>query len=927
VGALFSLLPVNHLEAGEIDFAKQVRPIFVAHCVKCHGPQKQNASLRVDAASSMLKGGDSGPAIMPGQPDKGELIYRISSTENGVRMPPEGESLSAEQIATIRRWIQEGAKAPIDEPLPDPRLEHWSYQPITLPDVPQIGSGSRGGRNPIDALLQTKLAEHGLAMSPEADPYTFIRRVTLDLTGLPPTPEEVEEFVAECKANEAAGKSLPDEAVERLIDRLLASSRYGERWAQHWLDVIRYADTDGCESNGVRPNAWPYRDYVIQAMNKDIPYPQFIMEQLAGDAVGVDEATGFLVTSPFPIRAEVGQETDQVAQVRFNGLDEILQNVGASMLGMTIGCARCHDHKFDPVTMRDYYRLVATFAGVQSAARPWRNGHIPLKERAEAERRVDEIRRELRKFPSWRETYNGRYKLGTTDAFEPVRAKWVRLTILNTQFQRPKYPAAIDELEVWSAEEDGIASRNVASAARGAVGRSSGADPERGGSDAFLNDGRHGKDSVWIGMCTVDEGAVYVEIELPQPEVIDRLVWSLDPDDQGFEAPDEDHIPVAWRTPTVWTIDVAEQPGKWRTVVSKVRDNDLSKTDADRRKSLEQQFASAWERLWQLTYVFAGRFEKPEPVHVLTRGDPFQPRELTGAGGVDVLGGYELDPDAPEPDRRVALAKWLGSEKNPLTARVLVNRVWRHHFGSGIVETPSDFGLRGELPSHPELLDWLTCEFMARGWRLKDLHRLICSSAAYRQSSPPNAKASEIDADARWLWRFPPRRLEAEAIRDSMLGVSGSIDFTMGGPSVNIYRSAGKGNSGWLPPEKPNPQSWRRTIYLTRIRGADDGVFKAFDVPDCGQVRPKRSESTTPLQALNLFNSPFVIEQAGRLAQRVKKEAGPDLDKQIDRLFLITLARLPLSEERTFCRELVGQDDQTTLCRALLNSNEFLFLR
>jgi hypothetical protein len=315
-------------------------------------------------------------------------------------------------------------------------------------------------------------------------------------------------------------------------------------------------------------------------------------------------------------------------------------------------------------------------------------------------------------------------------------------------------------------------------------------------------------------------------------------------------------------------------------------------------------------------------------MHVLSRGDPLQPREPTGPGGIDVLGGYELPADAPDPERRLALARWLGSDAHPLTARVLVNRVWRHHFGAGLVETPGDFGTQGERPTHPELLDWLASEFMGRGWRLKDLHRLICTSAAYRRSSRPDAAAATIDADARWLWRFPPRRLEAEAIRDSVLFATGSLDPTAGGPGVNLYKPRPRRSDlgEWHPREDLGPASWRRSIYLMRMRGADDGVFKSFDVPDCGQVRAKRGTSTTPLQALNLFNSPFILEQAQRLADRARREAGADLVDQLDRVFALTLARLPGANERAACREVAERHGLATVCRALLNANEFLFL-
>jgi hypothetical protein len=444
-----------------------------------------------------------------------------------------------------------------------------------------------------------------------------------------------------------------------------------------------------------------------------------------------------------------------------------------------------------------------------------------------------------------------------------------------------------------------------------------------GSRDEFLNDGKHGRNSLWIASGGVGKDEAWVELELPEPTLINRVSWSCDHDDQGADV-----VPLRWRTVTNWRIEVAELPGEWRTVVSRDRASNQDQDEhAQRLTDLELQFAAAATRLWELTHVFGGRFRSPGPTHVLRRGDPQQPREPTGPGGIDVLGGYELPADTPEAERRATLAKWLGSEQHPLTARVLVNRVWRHHFGAGMVDTPSDFGAQGERPTHPELLDWLASQFMAGGWRIKELHRLICTSAAYRQDSRPNQAAARIDADARLLWRFPPRRLEAEVIRDSVLFAAGSLDLKMGGPGISIYKPRKAREIGeWLPQEHPGPESWRRTIYLLRMRGADDGVFKAFDVPDCGQVRAKRSVSTTPLQALNLFNSPFMIEQSQRLADRARREAGDDVSRQVELVFALTLSRPPDEGELIACRQVARDHGLLPVCRVLLNSNEFLFL-
>ena len=514
ITALLSLfLPVGpSAMAAPVDAQREIWPILESHCVECHGPDKQKSSLRVDSREALLKGGDEGPAIVPGHPEKSRLLELVSSTDDEERMPPKDEPLTAEQIGKLRQWIAEGAAWPEREHAPV-AAKHWAFEPVTRPPVPASDQA-----NPIDAFITAKLAEQGLRMSPEADPRTLIRRVTLDLTGLPPTPEEVEAFVA-------ATHRDPNAAMASLVDRLLASPRYGERWAQHWLDVIRYADTTGYESNAIRPSAWPYRDYVIAALNADVPYPRFILEQLAGDTLGVDAATGFLVTPPFPSRIEIGQEESAIAQARFNGLDEVLQNVGSAMLGMTVGCARCHDHKFDPITSRDYYRMAATFAGLQFVDRPWHDGVLPNEAIKAAEGQLARIRRELSTFPASREIE----PTSATDVFRPVRAKFVRLKVTAT-FQ--KYAPALDEIEVWTSTQ------NVGSARHGGVARSSGVNAALGSRDEFLNDGRRGRESLWTGTTKAAQakgyvkGESWVEIELPEPTLIERVAWSCDYDDQ-----------------------------------------------------------------------------------------------------------------------------------------------------------------------------------------------------------------------------------------------------------------------------------------------------------------------------------------------------------------------------------------------------------
>ncbi len=900
--------------AENVSFEKSVLPVLRKRCFECHGATMQKSGLRLDSRAALLKGGDFGAAIVPGDATSSHLIELVTSTDDDLKMPPQGERLSAVEIEALKKWIVQGAVWPGQmDAVAQAKMtsEHWAFQPLR--DFQSQRSDLKS--NSIDSFIRANLAEKGLQLSPAADPRTLIRRMTLDLTGLPPTPEEVAAFVNEC--GDGSSFVIRDSSLNALADRLLASPRYGERWAQHWLDVIRYADTRGYEFNTLRENTWPFRDWVIEALNKDLPYDQFLFQQIAGDTLGVDPATGFLVTAPLPTPAEVGEEPAAIKQARFNSLDEVIQNVGSSMLGLTVGCARCHNHKFDPIPSRDYYRMVSVFSGLQYDNRPWRVGPETerLAELKRAEQRLTEMRRAIGKFPHWREVNEGRY----SDHFAAVNAKWVRLTVTATD--ATSEGPAFDEIEVWTAGQPGAAPLNVALAERGGKATSSGAATQLGSQDEFLNDRKFGNDSTWVAN---KRPAAWVQIELAETRAINQIVWSRD-------------RPLAKTNPTahakrlasMWRIEVAAKEGEWRTVVSESRSNGLDVSAMQSRRYLEgelHKLNGSVPALRQGPTVFAGKFTQPEPINVLMRGDPQQPRDPVGPGGLEILHGVELAADTPDSERRVAFAKWIASKDNPLTARVAVNRVWHHHFGNGLVDTPSDFGTMGSRPTHPELLDWLAGEFIARGWSLKELHRLIVTSATYRQASEIRNSKSEIDPPSRYLWRFPPRRLDAEAIRDSILSITGVLDLKMGGIGVNIYQPKGNFDQ-WKPLENPGPESWRRMIYLAKMRGADDGMFKTFDLPDCGQVRAKRGESTTPLQALNLLNGRFTIEQSERLADRVQREAGADPGQQIERLFALAFARPPTAAERNACLVTAQTEGLVTVCRALINSNEFLFLQ
>ena len=960
--------------------------------------------------------------------------------------------------------------------------DHWSFRPVTNPASPDT-KDKTWPRKDVDRFILARLEKEGLKPAPEAERVTWLRRVSFDLIGLPPTPEQVETFL----------KDRRSDAYERVVDELLKSPRYGERWAQHWLDVVRYADTHGFEVNTERPNAWPYRDYVIRAFNHDTPYDRFIREQIVGDALGEDAATGFLITASVLLPGQIGADDVSKRLARQDSLDEIVVNTGQTFLGLSVGCARCHDHKFDPISARDYYSMQAFFAGVEYGDREL---HTPEADAMRAEEKqlkqqAADLERQLARFVplaragsnprketsaklneeifpalaakfvrftihdanlhpslgliepcvdefeiftdeakprnvalaslgtkatasgsrtsdlhrlehlndgkfgnrrSWMSDEAGRgwvlfelsepariakivwgrdregnftdrlataYTLEAgpsldalqtlvsvppprpavnarvnTDRFAPVKAKRVRFTIRETNNLEP----CLDELEVFD-----TSGANVALASAGATATSSGDTVVADRHELrFINDGQYGNSRSWMSN---EKGRGQVALEFAQEQTIDRVVWGRDHEAQFSD-----------RLATSYVIEAADAAGEWRVVAdsddrakfvpgdarpSSFSTAGLNADEAkeatrlmDDKKKLERKIKAATDgRL-----AFAGTFRAPDKIHLLNRGDPEQPKDEVEPAVLSVLGSTKLSRDTAEQERRSTLADWIASSQNPLTARVMVNRIWQGHFGTGLVETPSDFGRNGARPSHPELLDWLASEFVRSGWSVKHMHRLIVLSATYRQSSSTEGNKGnevrrsassltsvQIDSDVRLLWRFPSRRLESEPIRDSMLAVSGRLNLKMYGRGFDLFNNRG-GLSGFNPVESFSGDGLRRMIYAHKVRREREAVFGAFDCPDAGQSTARRRESTTPIQALNLLNSRFTLEQADALAARVKADAGDDIAKQIRRAYQLALSRNPSSAELTDAKPVVSAHGLPTLCRALFNSNEFLFI-
>ena len=888
-----------------VEYEDDILPILEDHCLKCHGPDTQKAGLRVDQRLSLLRGGDGGfPSLVPGNAAKSHLIERIRSSDASLQMPPKGERLTEEEIEALERWIRDGAEWPGQmQALEAIQSNHWSFTPVVRPKVP-AHSG-----NPIDSFVNAELAEKGLTANGPAEPRSLMRRVSTVLTGLLPEPRRVARFVADYAAD-------PDGAYKGLVDELLSSPHFGERWAQHWLDVIRWAESNGSESNLYRKNAWHYRDYVVRAFNEDRPYDQFIREQIAGDSLGSGEATGFLVAGPHVPAATVGREPSAIRQARADRMDEILQTVGASVMGMTIGCARCHNHKFDPISITDYYAMAAVFQDIEFGSRfPEFDPAHPRRKQGEALwSKIAEQRKKLRQTGGWEEDWG---------AFREWHFGAVETSAIRLRFKNPS--VTIDELQVF-----GPAERNVNLAHHGKGARALGF-PSEG------NEGRHPVERVndgdfgtmaWRGRADQEsKEKPWVQLNFVEAVEIDRVRLSSNRE-YYFET---DYLTQKPYLPRYdFDLEILEPDGNWKPAMGTwYLARTLNELHPERKKSLAeiQQLISRLSEEGPQT-GFVGRLIPPKVTHVLHRGSPESPRDEVAPAGIDILkGSLGLDSQTSGARRRAEFSGWLADGSHPLTARVMVNRIWHHVFGTGIVSTPSDFGSAGATPSHPQLLDWLAAEFVSptqhqtKPWSMRGMIRMLVMSEPFRRSSHPSLEARKVDAGSRLLWRFPPRRVAAEVLRDSILQASGKLDRRIGGRSYRIH-NVKKTYAQWEVVDNHGPGTWRRMLYQERMRRVDDQIFTAFDFPDCGQVRAKRPISTTPLQALNLMNSPFVVEQSKFIAARAEREGGGNKESQIRWLFECLLSRSPQADEMKACEDVALQ----LVARSLMNSNEFGFL-
>lgn len=909
--AFLLLLPISSLAAAEVEFARNIAPLLEQRCVRCHNEETRKGGLSLVSRETAIKGGESGPALEPGKPD-GSLLIDMLAGEKPL-MPAQGEKLTAAQVALFRNWIAGGAQWPADRKLVErapQRVDWWSLQPIRRPQLPAVKDQS-WPRNEIDHFILAALERKGLQPSPAADRRVLLRRLSLDLWGLPPSTAEVDRF----------RQDSDPLAYERLVDQRLTSLLFGQRYARHWLDVVRFAETHGFEMNNERPHAWPYRDYVVAAFQHDKPYDRFLREQLAGDGLGSEVATGFLVAgawdqvrSPDPVLS---------ANQRADELHDMVSATSSTFLGLTVGCARCHDHKFDPVPQTDYYALKAVFEGVQHGEREIASATSPERAATIAKLQAEKVIIEqqllqlepLAQPASTKPVRKAVIPATNLDRIAPVDALYLRFTVLASSSAEP----CLDELEVFTTEEG----RNVALAKNGAVATASGSyanNPKH--QLAHINDGRYGNDFSWISQ---EVGRGWVQLKFAKPERIASIRWGRD---QLPQPKYQDRVAVQYK------IETSLDGETWSTVASHAdratKDNPQVAAESPefaallaKRQALEKEIASTAV----VAKSYSGKMQTPGATHRFHRGDPMQPREAIAPQALTAIKiPYSLPATATEAQRRLALADWLVAPQQPLTARVIVNRLWQWHFGEGLVDTPSDFGVNGSQPTHPELLDWLAAELFDSGWSLRHIHRLILTSATYRQVSSARTDGLAIDAGSRLLWRFPPRRLEAEALRDTLLNTSGSLDLTAGGPGFSPFEPNSNYVRVYTPKQKFAAIDFRRMIYMTKVRMHIDPTFGAFDCPDGGQVAPKRSRSTTPLQALNLLNSSLLLSQVEAFAARLEREAGADATTQVRHGFAVAFQREPDEAELAACTAAIKTDGLFVFCRALLNSNEFAFL-
>lgn len=991
-------------------FDRTVAPLLTRKCLGCHDSTSKKGGLDLSSAASVMAGGDSGPVIRADSAADSLIWQRVAAGE----MPPK-EPLTSEDKAILNQWITSGAvwgSGPLDpfQFSTESRggYDWWSLRPVTQPDLPPVKQ-VEWPRNELDRFTLSKLEAAGLSPAESADARTLLRRLYVDLIGLPPILSDnngtVKEELLDIEIDLSAFREEP-EAWSQVVEQLLASPHYGERWARHWLDVIRFGESQGFERNRIRENAWRYRDWVIDAFNSDLPYDEFVRQQIAGDALYPDDlnallATGFLVCGTWDQVGHKEGSAEMQMAVRQDHLEDLVGALGQSFLGLTTNCARCHDHKFDPISQREYYQLAAALGGVTQEENE-RQGITAKSLNDEYHRWASARDQHLEELQQFEQTVRVRYgdqKQGNpvdglqvlyrpdsaggkllrdeSDSGLHLDLKSGSPALFATAGPATKFVAAIKSsnefsVEVWltsaSDSQKGPARIITLSQDSGRRNFTLGQDGSR--FDLRLRTTKtdqNGMPSLATPDRTVTTRKTHVVFTFDSNGDVTGYVdgkavasrhaggdlsgWS---DEFRLALGDELTGDRRWNGQLHFValyhraLTAGQIARNFETESRDVRAGEslevlLTRSSADERtryQSLRESLQHIEQNeptqpLAGVAHVIIPR--QPPVFHVLARGDYRNPMDVVSPAGlkavsVDGLSAdFGLNPDAPEAERRVALARWITDPRNPLTPRVLVNRLWHHHFGRGIVDTPSDLGFAGGRPSHPELLDWLVKRFVDGGWRIKDIHRLIVHSATWRQASNVgNTKAQEVDADNRLLWRASARRLDGESSRDAMLTVSGTLNRRQGGPSYRDIKVSGGvmgTNSEFTEPTNEfSEATCRRTIYRLWARSGNNPLLESLDCADPSVSAPRRAQTITPIQSLSLLNSSFVEHCAKHLADRVRSEAGTEMDHQLDRLYQRTLGRSPKPSELEWTRQLAQQRGLEQVALVLLNTNEFLFV-
>ena len=978
------------------DFVSDIQPIFQQHCYSCHGSESQESGYRLDVREIALRGGDSGEtSIIAASSTSSKLIHFVRAVDDSTAMPPKDsgiDRLSPEQIETIAAWIDAGAIWPNEATaaLPDP-LDWWSLKPLEQPPIPIKSTSNNSihavSSNPIDAFIDAKLQQLGLAMAPEADSRTLCRRLYFDLVGLPPAPETVDTF-------EVDARNDPIAAYARLVDALLDSPHYGERWARHWLDVVHYGDTHGYDKDQPRTNAWPYRDYVVRALNEDKPYGQFIQEQIAGDVLFPEsrdgiEALGFLAAGPWDFigHAEVSESKIDGKIARHMDRDDVLGNAIGTLCSATIQCAQCHNHKFDPFSQEDYYSLQAVFSALDRADKSYdidpeiarqRETYEsekrelqdqlhafsieiarlvgPELEVLEKEIRVAEASQKVERPPQYgwhselaitQETLKWvQVDLGAIQSIEKIvlHPTWDDFNSIGAGFGFPvRYRIEISSDESFSKDNFAVVSREETDTLNPGVS-----------TQTFSNLGKTGR-YVRITATKLAPRANDYMFALAELEVFDASGKNLALS-RSVQSIDSIEAPVRWTrtnltdgvTPTmILKKDLEDLLAKRHALIESRVEESIRLSQAETTKLMDDVIDQI-SKLPPPSIVYAGTVHhgsgnfvgtgsqggKARPISVLARGQVTKPIREVGPGALAVInsleGRFDVSIDSLEGARREALANWIIDKKNPLTWRSIVNRVWQYHFGRGIVSTSNDFGRMGDLPTHPELLDYLAADFRDNGGSLKALHRLIVTSNAYRQSSDKkDPKAVQLDPMNTMLWRQNRRKLDAESIRDSVLSVGGTLDLTTGGPGWQDFVVTNPAHSPHYEYQLSDPndtKTWRRSIYRFIVRSQTQPFMTALNCADPSMRIERRNESESPQQALALLNNGFILTQSKHFANRVERDVGGDVALQVDRAYRLTTGNRPTEVQKQKITEFVDEYGLVNLCRVLLNINEFVFV-